>query len=131
MEYDIKQGINEAVMNCIQRAGEMESGSDERSKEISNATNLIRTLNDDYRNSEEAFDRQKRTEIEMENSKEELAIKRLQAESDAEAKKEANRDTRRKYWLIAAMIFGERLVEAKGYMVPRFWNRICPKFWKN
>ena len=128
MDTNITNEVNDAILNCLEDARNLEAGSESWKREMDAVVSLLKTTNEDYRNKEEAYDRSVRTENDVVSSKKELEIKEFQAESEAESKKKVSPDLKWKLAGTGALIVGERVLEAKGHLIPRFWSKLWPKF---
>ena len=127
MEKELKDKVTTTVMNCLDRADKLESGSAARAKEITTAGVLISKLNEDYRNEEEALDKHTKTDYEHEIAIREVEVKEFVAEDESEARRKISNDTKVKLLAVGGLILAERIIEAKGQLVPKYLNKFWPK----
>ena len=127
MNTEVMNNVSNTVLDCLDRAGDLDAGSEARAREINNAEKLARALTEDYKVKEEIEDKHIRTENDQNNSKRELDIKEFQTEEEAEARKHVSKDVKWKLGGVAALILVERFIESKGQLVPKYFSKLWPK----
>lgn len=124
MEKEVLESVNVAIHSCLERADKLETGSEERERELKNAANLMKLTNEDYKFKEEALDRAIRTDNEKKHSMEELEIKKLQAETEAESRSKVSPDTKWSLAAMGALTIGGIAYEKSGNILPRWMQKV-------
>ena len=124
MLTDIREEINGAVIECVERANKLDAGSEARAREIKNATALLEKLGEDYKVEEDLLD--KRWKMEEDNKLEhrKLDVEEERIEMESKSRRRVKPDTILNCLTLAGLTIGGAVLEAKGYRLPKMFDSL-------